>query len=110
MSSKMYSTWERSQAHEQVINCRDCSGDQQHRCQKSFSRHNKPTESNKLPPKYLKFKNRQPTPELPHGQILRRHGFKVEVSDHQVNGRTSFKVIPIIYGRISDRYSKMIHE
>ncbi len=110
MSSKMYSTWERSQAHEQVINCRDCSIKEQKRCQKSFSRNNRPTNSNKLPAKYLKFKNREAAPDLPHGQILRKHGFKVEISDKQINGRTQFKVIPIIYGRTRDRYKEMIHE
>lgn len=110
MSSKMYSTWERSQAHETLTDCRNCSNAVRVRCQKSFSRTNKPTESNLLPDKYLKFKNRLDKPELPRGQILRKHGFKVEISEKQVNGRTQFKVIPIIYGRTRDRYKEMIHE
>ncbi len=109
MPSKLYSTFERNQAHEVLMDCRHCSPREQRRCKKSFSRTNKPTESNRLPDKYLKFKKKIDEPELPRGQILRRHGFKVEISDKQINGRTAFKVIPLIYGRTVDRYSKMIH-
>lgn len=115
MPKHLYDTWERNQAHEQPINCSSCTPRMRRRCLGKMNRNNKGSDGNPLPKEKAltiegRTKRNQPSPQIERGRILRRHGFKTELTGKVVGGRKQFKVIPIIYGRLVSRYSQQIHE
>jgi len=110
MSHKLYDTKERNQAQGILKDCTQCSSRKKRRClAKNINEGKNIHFSPMRKRRFIDQGALRPPPQIPRGQKINGHTFKVEISNKKVSGRTHFKIIHLIYGRIIDRYQQQIH-